>query len=78
MAVGLPVIAADIPVFREVYQEAAAYFDPHSVTELVETIRVLQPSRTALIKAGKNQVKKFSWDKMVEQTIAQYQTILTD
>jgi glycosyltransferase involved in cell wall biosynthesis len=72
MAVGLPVIASDIPVFHEVYGPAAAYFDPKSVAELVETIRTLEPSRQSLATAGKTRVGQFSWDKMTEQTTAAY------
>lgn len=77
MAVGLPVVAADIPVFREVYAKAAAFFDPHSVAELVETLHILEPSRQALIRAGKLRVKRFNWDMMVDQTVAEYRSLLS-
>jgi glycosyltransferase involved in cell wall biosynthesis len=77
MAVGLPVVASDIPVFREVYGDAAAYFNPQSVAELVETLHTLPPSRKILIAEGKTRVKRFSWDKMVEQTLSHYLNLLT-
>jgi glycosyltransferase involved in cell wall biosynthesis len=76
MAAGLPVIAADIPVFKEVYGEAAAYFDPNSVAELVETVRVIEPSWASLVKAGRKRVKQFSWDEMVTTTVEEYQAAL--
>lgn len=72
MAVGLPVIASDIPIFREIYQDAAAYFDPHSAEELVEKILVLEPSRKTLSKAGQELVSHYSWDEMAKQTLAHY------
>ena len=76
MATGLPVIASDIPVFREVYHDAAAYFDPYSVAELVETVRTLEPSRTTLVKEGRGRAKKFSWQAMAEQTNKHYASVL--
>jgi len=45
MAVGLSVIASDIPIFREIYKNAAAYFNPLSSAELLETIHALNSSR---------------------------------
>lgn len=36
---GLPILARDIPVFREVAQEHALYFDGMSATELADAIR---------------------------------------
>ncbi|MFH2118336.1 MAG: glycosyltransferase family 1 protein [Candidatus Paceibacterota bacterium] len=72
MAVGLPVIASDIPIFHEVYGESAAFFDPKSVAELVETIKTIGPSRKTLQEAGKKRVRQFSWDEMVKQTVKQY------
>lgn len=73
MAAGLPVIASDIPIFREVYGNAAAFFDPHSVGELVETIRTLEPSRSVLRAAGKKRVKKFNWDTTAQLTLLEYE-----
>src|SRR3972149_8518298 len=72
MAVGLPVVGSDIAVFREVYGSAAAYFNPRSVSELVEILHTLEPSRSILIAAGRQRVQQFSWDTMVQQTVNQY------
>ncbi len=38
LMVGTPVIASNIPVYREVYGDQVTYFDPHSVSELVDII----------------------------------------
>ncbi len=76
MAVGLPVIASDIPIFQEIYQDSAAYFDPNSAEELVEKIRILGPSRAILAKTGKKLITKYSWSTMADTTLAIYQACL--
>ena len=38
LMVGTPVIASNIPVYREVYDNRVTYFDPHSVSDLVSKI----------------------------------------
>jgi len=76
MAVGLPVIASDIPIFQEIYQDSAAYFDPNSAEELVEKVRILGPSRSILTKSGKELVTKYSWSAMTDTTITTYQDCL--
>jgi glycosyltransferase involved in cell wall biosynthesis len=38
LMVSTPVIASNIPVYREVYGDKVVYFDPHSVSELVNII----------------------------------------
>lgn len=38
LMVGTPVIASNIPVYREVYGQNVTYFDPHSVSDLVKVL----------------------------------------
>jgi glycosyltransferase involved in cell wall biosynthesis len=48
MKSGSPVIASDIPVHREVYAEAAEFFNPYSVDALSFAIQsVIDPARSA-------------------------------
>jgi glycosyltransferase involved in cell wall biosynthesis len=42
MAAGTPVIATDIPVFREVGADAIHYVDPDSVASVVAAVRALE------------------------------------
>lgn len=72
MAAGLPVIASDIPIFHEMYGEAAAFFDPHSPDELREVVRVLEPSRKILQEAGKKHAAQFHWKSMADKTYEKY------
>lgn len=76
MSVGLPVIAARASCLPEIYGDAALYFDPHSVDDLVEKIKSLltdEKLRATLIAKGKSQAKKYSWRKMASQTWEIYQ-----
>ena len=76
MATNLPVIASEIPIFKEIYGDAAAYFNPKSSAELVEIINILEPSRKDLIKNGQKIIEKYSWETMVNTTINEYKKII--
>ncbi|MDI2033026.1 glycosyltransferase family 4 protein [Paenarthrobacter nitroguajacolicus] len=72
MALGTPVIASDIPIFREVGGDAVSYVDPESpkdfaaaVTELGDEALWQQRSRTSVERAS-----AFNWDESARQLIA--------
>ena len=64
MACGTPVVASDIPVFREVAADSALYFDPHDEEALADAmIGVLDKDvRRDLVERGRKRVSQFSWD----------------
>lgn len=77
MAVGLPVLASDIPIFREIYQNAATYFDPHSPASFIKALAKLEKSdRSQIIKNGRQVASQYSWDKLAQQTLEIYQQAL--
>ena len=79
MAAGCPVIAANASCLPEIYGDAALYFDPNSVSDLITQISKLQSNtvlRKRLISAGHNQAKKYSWVTMSEQTWQIYHNVL--
>jgi glycosyltransferase involved in cell wall biosynthesis len=76
LASGCPLLASDIPVFREVYGEAAVYFNPKSASQLGDRLRKIRKDkkfRQAQIKTGLEQVKKYSWKRMAQETLNIYQ-----
>ena len=79
MSMDCPVIAADIPTFREIYKEAAIYFDPNSevsmASVITDTIKSSQ-SREQLVKRGRERVQYFSWNKMARQTLEIYENCI--
>ncbi|NLG95383.1 MAG: glycosyltransferase family 4 protein [Acetomicrobium flavidum] len=39
LSLGTPVLLSDIPIFREIYEDAAEYFDPFSVEDIAEQLQ---------------------------------------
>lgn len=72
MASGLPVIASDLAVHREICGEAARYFPRFSPQDLAELIVLFTQSKDqgdAMREAGLSRSRDFSWDKHVEQLL---------
>lgn len=78
LSYGTAVVASDIPVLREVLGQGAVFINPYQLSSLTEGIsRVLQPEvRQAVVQAGAEVVKRFSWTKTARQTLACYRDIL--
>lgn len=81
MANGLPVVSSNASVMPEVYGEAAHYCnarDPNDVAQKILEVLKTPELREKLIKAGYEQVKKYSWHKMAEETLTVYKSTLRD
>lgn len=79
MSSGLPVIAADIPVHREICQGAASYFAAFSETDLAgAVVRLAKDSglRSEMSQAGLKRSQDFSWANHVEQLMGVAQELL--
>ena len=78
MSMGCPVIASNASSIPEVVGDAAILFDPHSKDKLIDAIESLynESKRNDLIKRGFEQEKKFSWNKMANETLDIYKSIL--
>lgn len=81
MASGVPTVAADIPVFREVAGDAAFYGDPHDSESLAramgEALR-LESAREHLVKQGLERVREFTWDRSAERLMALFESVLAE
>ena len=74
-----PVIAANASCLPEIYGDAALYFDPNNVNDLVSKIQSVLSDKNlmkSLVTKGKLQVKKYSWATMANQTWEIYQNVL--
>lgn len=81
MLVGLPVMLADIPVYREVGGDAAVYFDPHDLASIAAVITraVTEPELRARLTAdGYEQAARFSWPKVADETLAAFDRAIAE
>jgi glycosyltransferase involved in cell wall biosynthesis len=74
-AAGCPAVLSNTSCFPEIAGEAALYFDPYSIEDMRAVIErvIISPSlQCELIDRGKEQVKKYSWKRCVEETAETY------
>lgn len=79
MNYGAPVVSSNATCLPEVYGNAAHYFNPTDSNDIVRAINdiLTNPTyRDELIANGYQQVKKYSWRRMAEQTHAVYMNVL--
>jgi len=72
MASGLPVVASDLPVHREICNAAAAYFPTFSPSELANKIVQVANSvelRREMAELGRQRSSAFSWTEHVDELI---------
>lgn len=76
MAAGLPVLASEIPVFQEIYQDGCLFFDPNSTASFVRAVKDLENSdRRTIVEAGRAVAAQYSWDKMAKETLTIYHSL---
>lgn len=78
MSLGLPVISSNASCLPEVYGDAAIFFDPDSVTDLVSCLDELIKNsqlREEMSEKGYLQARKYSWTKMGAETISVYNSL---
>ncbi len=67
MASHTPVLASDIKVFKEIYQDAAIFFDPKKPESFIEAVKKLEISnRKKIIDQGLQVAKQYSFDQMAK------------
>jgi glycosyltransferase involved in cell wall biosynthesis len=80
MAAGLPVVASDLAVHREVCGDAALYFPAFSPDLLAETVCRMALSREVSGKMSERGLERsadFSWKKHVDQIVAVAEELLS-
>jgi glycosyltransferase involved in cell wall biosynthesis len=71
LALGVPVVASDLPIFHEVAGQGALYFEPTSPRDFADkVIEASAPDRYKLLSlAGKKHIAKFNWLSSAETLI---------
>ncbi|MEK7550182.1 MAG: glycosyltransferase family 1 protein [Patescibacteria group bacterium] len=77
MKAGTLVLCSDIPVFREVYKNAAIYFNPLDSNSIIKVLKMAlnlsEFERKSKITYAQKFVKRYSWHKMVKETLNVYE-----
>ena len=78
LALGVPAVISDIPIFHEVAGEGALYFDPNEPKEFAEQVKVLgsKKQRDTLVANGKKHIATFSWDTSAQTLLDAIKTHL--
>lgn len=74
-----PVVSSNATCLPEIYGDAAHYFDPLDTQAMADAINEVltdKDLRQELIKNGKTQAAKYSWQRTAEQTLEVYKKAL--
>jgi glycosyltransferase involved in cell wall biosynthesis len=78
---GAPVVSSNASCMPEVLGDAAHYFDPTVPEEMAQAIDEVitnESLQQSLISKGSQQVKKYSWERMAQQTLEVYKKALDE
>jgi len=77
MASGTAVLASDIPIFKEIYQDQAFYFNPQDPDSFLAAVEKLEFSkREEIIKNNLRFAKNYRWQDLADLTCRVYLTAL--
>jgi glycosyltransferase involved in cell wall biosynthesis len=77
-AAGCPVILSNTSSLPEIGGDGAVYFDPYSIDDMrtvIERVITSKDMQSELVKNGRNQAKKFSWEKCTRETMNIYEIV---
>ncbi len=76
---GLPVISSNESCLPEVLEDSVIYFDPRNEIDIIKKINLIlndQNLRGELVIKGRENIKRFSWEKMISETEEIYEYVL--
>jgi glycosyltransferase involved in cell wall biosynthesis len=79
MSMGLPILASDTPIHREICKNAARFFSPLKLSSLVKEVHILNKNeklRASLIKSGLELTdKNYQWEDHVDRLLNSFKKI---
>lgn len=65
MAMGVPAVVSDLPIFHEVASKGGLYFDPDSPKDFASRVLMLEKAkiRNEIVKSARAHAEQFSWIK---------------
>ena len=76
LTVGLPVVASDIPVFKEAFGKTILMEDPFDVKSLARAVQDAFEGKESLAAAGKEKAKDYSYDAYKKRINDYYASLL--
>lgn len=81
LSCGCPILLSDIPVHREICKDTAVYFDPYDETDMAQkmedALNASAKKRQKFASMARKFIEKYSWEKMVLQTVELYESCLS-
>ena len=75
---GTALVCSNIPVFKEIYEFHAYYFDPRDTLSISGTlfsvVNLKKEEKNRYVRSAQSFIKKYSWRKMAEDTLKVYKT----
>jgi len=78
MSCQTPTLLSNIPIFKEVADKAALFFEPHNAQELAQQIEIIRTNtlvQTELKELASQRIKLFSWEKHISKTYQVYNSL---
>ena len=79
IASGTTLACSNIPVFKEIYEFHAFYFDPKNIESISSTLYSIYNMGTEdkhrYIRSAQAHIKRYSWQKMAEETLSIYRSV---
>jgi glycosyltransferase involved in cell wall biosynthesis len=65
LAMDVPAVITDMPIFREVAGEGAEYFAPGDARAMADAVEKLADpaERERIVEAGRDHISRFNWDR---------------
>lgn len=78
LAMGVPAVVSNIPIFHEVAAGGALYFDPNSPRQFAKSVKELDDTKVLqrVIKDGKAHMDSFSWDDSARTLLKTIKSLL--
>lgn len=80
IASGTLVLASDIPVFKEVYKDNVAYFNPYDFSSIAKAMKdaleMNKGKKEKIVQSGQSFIRRYSWQKTAKETLNVYQEVL--
>ncbi len=80
ISMGTTLACSNIPVFKEIYEFHAFYFDPRDIESISGTLysiyNMKREDKHRYIRSAQKYIEKFSWKKMAEETYNEYLKVL--